>query len=408
MITYKKSLTFILCANALILYADDKLLVGKPQKIKICNNGQQQLQVTHKVPEYAQANVEMVRLPEPQIMLHEGILNNSTQEILDAVKLGANVNLDIDGKLPIFIAMAAKKMNAVEVLKRCGAAVPSLQNIMYRAILNDSPAEIRYALKAGLSIEEAIRDKKSPLLWAISLSRRNAVRVLIECGARIDVKYLATSQINAYARAVDAQCYRLVTPLEHALLLNDIETALILLKNGADSKKVVLCGSDVFTYVVKSIDPHGIEATVLEFLQELVNKGYDINSPWFETHLVNNEITQHASAWASALQSPYFLTEVLEMLMKNGANPNQLIHEQGGTNMTPLLIAIRNNNVKAVRCLLALGADINQQTVWATYPNNRTTYTPLSYAQSLKHFDNSEIMQLLRQHNVKAARDWRR
>lgn len=73
------------------------------------------------VPEFSKMLLQLSKLNLPQNMLHEGIMNNSAEDIKRAVKLGANVNEDKDGNSPILWAILLKRDNAVEALLQCGA-----------------------------------------------------------------------------------------------------------------------------------------------------------------------------------------------------------------------------------------------------------------------------------------------
>jgi len=370
MVNYKN----ILLSLAIFLGSIDVAVIGAIptlpiKKVKIFNNAEQSLRVAHDVPEYTQAIVEMSRLPEPQRLLHEAILNNSTNDILQAINVGADVNLDIDGKLPILIAMSAKKLNAIEVLKKCGAIVPVLKNIMYRAILNDSSEAIRYAVNAGAKPGEA-------LSIAISFARYEAIEALLGCGAE--------SSIGAALQSMK---------------MGDIKSALLLLKmvsvnihTARELKEWRYYQQDIFRYMVTEIDPMWIKDIFLDFLQALIDHGYDINTTSF-----------HTSAWASALKSPYFSIELLELLMRNGANPNQLIEDSSHGTFTPLLIAIQENNIKAAEYLIGAGAAINKPTNLVYNGHNTPTlHTPLFYARTIgKWVDNHDMITLLVKHGAR-------
>ncbi len=355
------------------------LIVGQTRKIKIYNNSNQQLTATHNVPEYSQVLIETTKLPELQTILHSGILNNSAQEILDAVKLGANVNLEIDGKLPIFIAISLKKINAIEVLKKIGAVIPSLDNMMYRAIINDNPDQIRYAVNSGANVNS--------LGKAIPWAKNNAIVALLECGAVPSFDHV-----------------------EQSIKVGDIKSALLLLKNlpkhARDSRKFkqnILHSKDIFQYVVSELDPFAIFELQLEFLQLLIDYGYNINGSSYTNPSIYSDQSP-ASAWVNAIESPFYSDKILELLMKNGANPNQCIYD-GGTIWHPLFIAIQSNNTRAVKFLLNAGADINLIGGPSVRGNARSTSTskqnPLGYAQALKNYhgqQNDEIINILSRH----------
>ena len=183
-------------------------------------------------------------------------------------------------------------------------------------------------------------------------------------------------------------------------MMHDVKTALILLKYDKNTpvSRILTCGGDPFEYIVTHIDSFGIKDMILEFLQELINRGYDINSSVNQGQIIGNNIVQYKSAWVSAICSPFYFVELLELLMKNGANPNQPIH--GGCRWTPLHIAIQANNLSAVKFLLDAGADLTKK-AGPSVPGRRSTTNPpqtaLSYAKllALENVENAEIVNLL-------------
>ncbi len=376
---------------------------------RIINNSNAPVHVDYDLPIYSRADTTVKPIKsqqELQDLLHEAIITNSTQEIMQVIKAGADVNLFKDGKAPLMWATILKKFNSAEVLKKCGAVLPCPNNMLYRAILNDSAEDVKHAINAGADPNVAHLSNKepalSPLGWAVSLAKPQAAQALLEHGA------LTTNPMrrNHSARASSWSF------LEYALLMKDIKTALVLLKhdkslfpdaNNINNNKIfriVVDSCDVFEYVVSKIDPFGIEDLVFEFLQECINRGYNINSTNLCTERINLEIKANASAWVSAITSSSFNSvEILELLMKNGANPNQLIRS-GLILWTPLHLAIRANNLSAVKFLLDAGADLTKKAGPKMASKHCTINPPgtsLNYAQALAftHMENQEVIDLL-------------
>lgn len=310
------------------------------ETMRVINNTKLPLRVDYELPIYSRADTQITPIKsqqELQDLLYEAILTNSTQEIMEVIRAGADVNLFRDGKAPLKWAIDLKKLNSAEVLKRCGAIMPCPKNMLYRAILNDSPDEIKMAIQAGADIndENQFKEGLSPLGWAVSLTKSKATQALLECGA-------STTKIG---RPV-AELQKLASnPIAYALAKGDIKTALLLLKH-SKAVDTLKHGSHMFECALK-IDPYGIEDEIFEFLQELINRGYDINSSSYTT-----TSTSVKSAWISAICSRFYSVKTLELLMKNGANPSQLIYN-GGDIWTPLSIAIQHNKLDAVKYLQA-------------------------------------------------------
>src|SRR4030095_2752326 len=360
----------------------------------IINNSDLSVKVNYDIPIYSRADTKIQPIKsqqELQDLLHEAILTNSAQAIMQVVKAGANVNLFKDGKAPLMWATILKKFNAVEVLKKCGAVIPDPKNMLYRAILNDSYDDVKHAIEAGASPHEEHlpgRTGMYPLGIAVFLAKSRAVDALLDCGA---------SLIKIYCTAARAQVdKRIRNLLSYALLKKDIKTALILLKHDQHKQLVRNFSHDIFEYVVREIDPSEIQDLILEFIQECIDHGYDINSPYSTSSVVSNECVRYKNAWVSAINSPFFSVEILKLLMKNGANPNQLIHD-GSCYWTPLHFAIQANNVGVVKFLLNEGADLTKK-AGPSMPSSRKTVnppgTPLCYARAVafaSHVENDEI-----------------
>ena len=56
--------------TCIIAIQSSELKFGEKQNIKIFNNTDNVVKAIHNIPEYAEADIVMKRLEEPQIMLH--------------------------------------------------------------------------------------------------------------------------------------------------------------------------------------------------------------------------------------------------------------------------------------------------------------------------------------------------
>ena len=368
---------------------------------RIINNSNMPVNVDYDVPIYSRVDTTIHPIKsqqELQDLLYEAILTNSTQAIMQVVKAGADVNLFQNGKAPLMWATVLKKFNSVETLKRCGAVIPCPKNMLYRAILNDSADDVKHEKDAGADPKDINVTGKGlyPLGLAVFLTKSEAVRALLECGATSD-------RMSKFAKFNGIQSK---FPLEYALSMGDIKTALALLKHTKDKKisHISIQNQDLFQYLIENINPSGIKDLVLEFMQELIDRGYDINASHYNARTINLEITQYKSAWASAIYSQFYFVEVLELLMKNGANPSQRI--QGDSQFwTPLHVAINNNRLSAVRFLLDAGADLTKKALVPGRHRTVNSQTPLSYAKAslltgsyskaLMGAENQEVINLL-------------
>ena len=75
------------------------------------------------VPSYARAYIiaQVLNLKSAANMLIEAILKDSPADIQEALKLGADINMEIAGKRALLFAVAMEKLNAIKCLISFGA-----------------------------------------------------------------------------------------------------------------------------------------------------------------------------------------------------------------------------------------------------------------------------------------------
>ena len=145
----------------------------------------------------------------------------------------------------------------------------------------------------------------------------------------------------------------------------DYSSALSLIRKEADLSIYV---NDYVEQLFKHVDQNKIQV-ISDFLQELIKRGYNVNDAW-----------TIAIKWNS-----------LAVLIKNGANPNQIIEISNEKFVTPILIAlgidIRNdttytgvpqNDYESLKALLKAGANLNQ--VVTVRNSSDESWTPLLLA----------------------------
>lgn len=267
----------------------------------------------------------------------------------------------------------------------------SPQEMLYEAIMRDSADEIAVAIECGANVNTTFNNKV-PLVVAILLRRSIAVAKLVESGADVNVSYSANSLVH------------------HAVRLGDIKSAIILVKNNArfagniDQNQNVM--NAAIAYVAnppyfENKDGKGIftmPETTLEFIQLLITKGWNIHNHtdgYIGSCSKNERIT---NIWWESIGLPNRQSiQLLELFIKNGADPNQVIYNSGfiGASWTPLLRAVERHDKDAVKILLAAGADINKKAKPRYF--QVAEHSPLSFA--IKIGDNSMI-ELLMQHGA--------
>lgn len=291
--------------------------------------------------EYLAKKPKTLRFSSPQDMLHQAILNDSADEIKHALQAGANVNLGKNGKSPLLSAILLKRSKAVGALLELGAAVDN--------------SLISHAVKLG--------------------EIKSAVLIAKRCGTDINAVYSVPGWPN-----------HKFTLAQLALRKDDLETFLVLVKNGADfpdkNDDMTSCPSSVHGQSLKDIVLYNLYPgnksidIALELLQEMVRRGYNINDLWFPDNMgsLGGGVYQNKNA--------------LIFLIKNGANPNYIFERKQAGSYIPLIGAICSGNKEAIKILLDAGADINQK----ANPYNQGLQTPLSFALSRYRADIVEFL----------------
>jgi ankyrin repeat protein len=238
-------------------------------------------------------------------------------------------------------------------------------SILMKAIVSDSTEAIKSAITPVL-LEG--KNNNAPILWAALLKKSNAVKALLECGATADASIL-----------------------QYSVKAGDFKTALLLVRSGIDISQVMQdCMFEAYRYT------NATPELALEFIEELIARGYNINDIWkvfsYGLHEFEKD-PQH---------------RVLKLFIKKGANPN---HDLGtivgftyNLGKTPLLLFLTRFNrtlcdKKAIEILLNAGANVNQK----AYVNptggfdHETNFKPLAYAMKL---GKSDLVELLLNHGA--------
>lgn len=132
--------------------------IANDAKVEIVNNTDQVLKFKCEVPENTEAiiSAEFTKL-DPQELLFTGIYNDSVEEIENAIKAGADINKQKEGKSPLLYALELKKQNAFEALVKHGASVYdiNLKLLAYIIILNSKAESSKKQIE---SLTKQIRD----------------------------------------------------------------------------------------------------------------------------------------------------------------------------------------------------------------------------------------------------------
>ena len=232
-----------------------------------------------------------VSFTETQTKLHQAIENDSATEVRQV------------------IASSTPK----------GQGNDSAEWFLLKAILSDNTEEIKQATQ---KIIAEGKNGNAPIIWAALLEKPNAVKILLECGTKIDANIV-----------------------KYAIKVGDFESALTIVKSGMDISDIMQeCMQLCFARTNNSnID------IALEFAQELINHGYNVNDAWRIKTLTNP-----------------FDSKILKLFIENGINPNQII-TGNRDGETPLLMATNSQNKTVMEILLNAGTDVNKMGKFGSY-----------------------------------------
>lgn len=260
---------------------------------------------------------------------------------LNMIKILLNNNFDLKRESYILsYAMENSDENIVKYLVENGADMYSYEiTALYQAVLNLNPKLVEYFLDKGASIEKAGgTDVYGNILMAASGSKFNNNKNI----SAVDLKLLESLSQNSAKitqMIIDKVDKKLIndslegkTPLIIAVGNSYIDTAKILIENGANINAVDIEGWSALSYAVNNGD---IE--IAKLLLENKAKIKDelliaIKSPIVESRI-----------------------NIMKLLIENGANINYT--DENGFN--PLNIAIESGDMELTKFLITNGANVN-------------------------------------------------
>jgi len=263
----------------------------------------------------------------------------------------------------------------IDLYSNPGKILP--QELLHQAVVNDSVGDIKTAVRLGANINVGIADQP-PLLMALLMKKDNAVKELLSQGASPNIVYNQKPVFLYLIRQWD---------VKHALALLDKGVVLL------EVEKQDAIDSIMFR------SPHDIDQDFIEVLKRL---NYSIKDNFDSVELAKNKwykvLAQYSRAsWNNAIPSRYSglpRRNLVELFLKNGANPNQVFTLLDGRSWTPLLLIIDSyiqaHNLKNIneghyqietgellKVMIAAGASINQR---ANPLSQGLEQCPLSYA----------------------------
>jgi len=123
------------------------------------------------------------------------------------------------------------------------------------------------------------------------------------------------------------------------------------------------------------------QSSILEIMQQLINRGYNVNNIW---HLGSTSSYNTTPGGVSPAGNPvnfYQSDEALKLFLKSGADPS-FIYINGTYSCTPLLRVIQeigryDEIPSAIKILVDAGANVNQK----ANPSNSGALTPIELAK---------------------------
>lgn len=280
---------------------------------------------------------------------------------------------------PLILALQADKYQIARLLVQSGANVTiayKSNTPMFYALKRNTPefivAEI---LKAGFPVDGKIEETHgmTTLHRAVACENTQVVNLLIEKGANVN----ATDGLNLYrplhvavnqgffhmvnllmekGASLEEECKEGYTPLFHAILGNNVKLV----------KRLYVLGANVLHLSsVKMIYPLNFAVSLgrREISQYLIHKGAGVlvECPVSGNLPIHDVASTEVGKKLESVRLD--LAKITAMLIANGSDVEPL-NKQG---LTPLKLAIKEQNFSVVEVLVKEGANVNKELDMATY-----------------------------------------
>jgi len=280
-------------------------------------------------------------LPDGSTPLSWAVFLDLKEPAMKLIAAGANVNSSSEyGETPLTLALANGDVALCEALLKAGADPKATRwngetALMIAAGVGSVP-EVKLLLEHGVDVNATEPHKgQNALMWAAAEGHGDVIDVLVSKGANV----------NAASKGGS-------TPLIFAVSRNDAKSVERLIAAGADSNYTMPDGTKTLMVAANS------KASDVAAL--LLNHGADPN------------ITDKAGNTPLLIAAQNGSLEMVKSLLAKGANVNVKTASavsaatpgdpgfvRGGANgqMTPLLLAAKNDRVEVMKALIAAGAD---------------------------------------------------
>jgi ankyrin repeat protein/CHAT domain-containing protein len=163
---------------------------------------------------------------------------------------------------------------------------------------------------------------RSPLSYAVSRGDMQAVELLLSAGANPNLQ----------------SSYSNTSPLHTAVDMEDISMIELLLKHGASPD----IGNKFTEYPLIVAVEEGFDSILYLLLETPLNINVQSKDGWTALHYAARDNN----------------TDYLQLLLEKGAN-TQMLAETSDNEYTPLMLAVYNENIEAIKILVKYGADPN-------------------------------------------------
>jgi ankyrin repeat protein len=256
-----------------------------------------------------------------------GVLGDGTQVVQELISKGADVNRQLSGGRHGCVLEAAAEFGSTEM--------------------------VRILLAAGAVPNALCRSGVfSSALAAAAASRNNVenIRLLLDAGADVNASHTCGDSGSALATAAAKE-------------RNNVNIRL-LLAAGANVNSLLTRGNAGNAIIAAAAEGH------TENIQVLLDAGADVNAQAVCGYYGTALIAAIGAMYIAAIREMGWAEDVVQLLLDAGADANaQAVH---GKYSTPLISATCHRDVRAIRHLLAAGADVNALAIIQT---PRASYT---------------------------------
>jgi ankyrin repeat protein len=307
---------------------------------------------------------ERRKMSDSDRALLEAVISQNLDGVRSALKAGANPNVKREDVPVIFIAVAAEDDNIVKELIKAGAdvnavldgyAVYGLGEVSLLTYASYENTHLEALLEAGAdpNVTQSPYGVTPAMLALINSDQKKglgSLKLLLKYGANPNSKVLkgidvlVGQELSAYMEGMNL--------VNIAALANNTEAFNELVKAGGDINNKSVKGVDSLLFNLFGLN-----------LQISTNKSIDIVKSLLSSSVdVNNEVTiqgQTVSSMALAIKFP----EVLEMLIKAGADVNRPGYVDGVMIKSSylLFIAMQEEENEAVKILEKAGAVLSKE-----------------------------------------------